>query len=301
MSTLQSTQTAAAPVTTAASDTPIIAAATTPAVAAPATAAAVSTNADIASKTETANGETKPEPAEEKSALNERPRIWRSDTEKIIEEATRPLDTVADALQRPYVQKTLSSNLMEIMAWDLMETMTTENEYNQHIRRFLNILLGDDPETAHLELIDNYNMEDVRARDQLLQLVYESLARSDEFLHRVDESRSKITFAIEQRNQLKTRMEKTAGTAELLKGLEDARAQYKASWQRARELAVALDPDTPGPQLDSSDSADQRSKLQEERDRLYAEAVDKSNQIHNLLECARQLQLTSAQLLQVSK
>ncbi|KAJ1940945.1 hypothetical protein EC988_006890, partial [Linderina pennispora] len=34
-------------------------------------------------------------------------------------------------------------------------------------------------------------------------------------------------------------------TAELLKGLEDARAQYKASWQRARELAVALDPDTP--------------------------------------------------------
>ncbi|KAJ1952718.1 hypothetical protein EC988_003399 [Linderina pennispora] len=220
MSTLQSTQTAAAPVTTAASATPIIAAATTPAVAAPATAAAVSTNADIASKTEAVNGETKPEPAEEKSALNERPRIWRSDaphpplpkdTEKIIEEATRPLDTVADALQRPYVQKTLSNNLMEIMAWDLMETMTTENEYNQHIRRFLNILLGDDPETAHLELIDNYNMEDVRARDQLLQLVYESLARSDEFLHRVDESRSKITFAIEQRNQLKTRMEKTAG------------------------------------------------------------------------------------------
>ncbi|KAJ1942073.1 hypothetical protein FBU59_003307 [Linderina macrospora] len=90
-------------------------------------------------------------------------------------------------------------------------------------------------------------------------------------------------------------------TAELLKGLEDARAQYKASWQRARDLAVALDPSTSGTQPSDSDSSDELSKLQEERDRLYAEAMDKSDQVHGLLERVRQLQLTSAQLLQISK
>ncbi|KAJ2378358.1 hypothetical protein GGI05_006733, partial [Coemansia sp. RSA 2603] len=63
------------------------------------------------------------------------------------------------------------------MSWNLMELLTTENEYNQHIRRFLNIIIGDDPDTAHLELVDSYNLQDVTLRDQLLQLVQESLSR----------------------------------------------------------------------------------------------------------------------------
>ncbi|KAJ2079060.1 hypothetical protein H4R24_004040 [Coemansia sp. RSA 988] len=123
-------------------------------------------------------------------------------------EATRPLDDIPDALGRSYVQKSLSNNLLEMMAWNLMETLAAENEYNQHIRRFLNILLGDDPDTAQLELIDVYNVQEAAHRDQLVQLVQESLSRSDEFLYRISKSRDKVTFAIEQRAQLKRRMQK---------------------------------------------------------------------------------------------
>ncbi|KAI8318072.1 hypothetical protein GQ54DRAFT_247806, partial [Martensiomyces pterosporus] len=146
-----------------------------------------------------------------------RPRIWNpssphialpKDTKEVIEEATRPLDDIRDAMSRPYVKKSLNSSLMDVMAWNLMEALTTENEYNQHIRRFLNILIGDDPDTAHLELIDGYNMQEATIRDQLLQLVQESLSRSDEFLHRINESRDKIAFAIEQKTQLKHQLDK---------------------------------------------------------------------------------------------
>ncbi|KAJ2843788.1 hypothetical protein J3B02_005164, partial [Coemansia erecta] len=126
--------------------------------------------------------------------------------------ATKPLDDIRDAMSRPHVQKSLNNNMMEIMAWDLMELMTAENEYNQHIRRFLNIILEDDPDTAHLELIDSSNMQEVALRDQLLQLVQESLSRSDEFLYRVSESRDKVAFAIEQRTQLKNQLDKAASS-----------------------------------------------------------------------------------------
>ncbi|KAJ2613379.1 hypothetical protein EV177_002555 [Coemansia sp. RSA 1804] len=94
------------------------------------------------------------------------------------------------------------------MAWNLMESITAENEYNQHIRRFLNILLGDDPDNAHIELVDEYNVQEVSLRDQLLQLAQESLSRSDEFLYRISESRDKVVFAIEQKMQLKRQLEK---------------------------------------------------------------------------------------------
>ncbi|PIA14280.1 hypothetical protein COEREDRAFT_82806 [Coemansia reversa NRRL 1564] len=159
----------------------------------------------------------------DKEASNEllelppRPRIWNRsephaplprDTEETIKEATRPLTDIPDALGRSHVQKSLSNNLLEMIAWDLMETLTAENEYNQHIRRFLNILLGDDPDTAHMELIDVYNVQEAAHRDQLVQLVQESLSRSDEFLYRISKSRDKVTFAIEQRRQLKRRMQK---------------------------------------------------------------------------------------------
>ncbi|KAJ2683196.1 hypothetical protein IWW39_005635 [Coemansia spiralis] len=150
-----------------------------------------------------------------------RPRIWSQsaqhaplprDTEEIIEEATRPLADIPDAMSRPYVQKGLGNKMLEIMSWSLMEALTAENDYNQHIRRFLNILLGDDPDTAHLELIDNYNAQEAALRDQLLQLVQESLSRSDEFLYRISESRDRVAFAVEQKSQLKHQLEKIANS-----------------------------------------------------------------------------------------
>ncbi|KAJ1728034.1 hypothetical protein LPJ61_004256 [Coemansia biformis] len=156
-------------------------------------------------------------PAEEPLA---RQRIWHRgaphaplprDTEETIDEAARPLAGISDALSRSHVQKSLNNNMLEIMAWDLMEALDTENEYNQHIRRFLNILLGDDPDTAHLELIDGYNAQESAYRDQLVQLVQESLSRSDEFLHRMTKSRDKVTFAIEQKMQLKRQLERAGG------------------------------------------------------------------------------------------
>ncbi|KAJ2603263.1 hypothetical protein H4R99_000758 [Coemansia sp. RSA 1722] len=162
------------------------------------------------------------QPLRSSEPIDDKSRIWSSlaphaslpkDTEDIIEEATKPLEDIRDAMSRPHVQKSLNNNMLEIMAWDLMELMTTENDYNQHIRRFLNILLGDDPDTAHLELIDSNNMQDVSLRDQLMQLVQESLSRSDEFLYRVSESRDRVAFAIEQRTQLKSQLDKVAANA----------------------------------------------------------------------------------------
>ncbi|KAJ2820329.1 hypothetical protein FBU31_005260, partial [Coemansia sp. 'formosensis'] len=126
--------------------------------------------------------------------------------------ATRPLADISDAMSRPYVQKGLNNKMLEIMSWNLMEALTAENDYNQHIRRFLNILLGDDPDTAHLELIDCYNVQEAALRDQLLQLVQESLSRSDEFLYRMSESRDRVAFAVEQKSQLKHQLEKAANT-----------------------------------------------------------------------------------------
>ncbi|KAI7834338.1 hypothetical protein BX661DRAFT_177034 [Kickxella alabastrina] len=102
---------------------------------------------------------------------------------------------------RSHVQKGLNNNSLEIMSWNLMELVTAENEYNQHIRRFLSILLGDDPETADLELIDSNSLQ---------ELVQESLSCSDEFLHRISESRDKVAFTIEQRTQLKHQLDKAA-------------------------------------------------------------------------------------------
>ncbi|KAJ1899104.1 hypothetical protein LPJ66_002321 [Kickxella alabastrina] len=151
--------------------------------------------------------------------IEERLRIWdRStphaplpkDTEDIIEESTRPLENIRDAMGRSHVQKGLNNNSLEIMSWNLMELLTAENEYNQHIRRFLSILLGDDPETADLELIDSSSLQEVALRDSLLQLVQESLSCSDEFLHRISESRDKVAFTIEQRTQLKHQLDKAA-------------------------------------------------------------------------------------------
>ncbi|KAJ2138202.1 hypothetical protein IW136_003217 [Coemansia sp. RSA 678] len=148
-----------------------------------------------------------------------RQRIWYKsaphaslprDTEDIISEATRPLVDIPDALSRPHVQTSLNNNLLEVMAWNLMESLTAENEYNQHIRRFLNIIIGDDPDTAHLELFDTQDMQESTYHDQLLQLVQESLSRSDEFLYRVTKSRDRVVYAMEQKMQLKRQLDKAS-------------------------------------------------------------------------------------------
>ncbi|KAJ2075712.1 hypothetical protein GGI09_008574, partial [Coemansia sp. S100] len=245
---------------------------------------------------------------------------------------------IPDAMSRPYVQNGLSNKMLEVMSWGLMEAMTAENDCNQHIRRFLNILLGDDPDTAHLELIDNYNIQEAALYDQLLQLVHESLSRSDEFLYRMSESRDRIALVIEQKSQLKHHLDKIANssaeavaavqdlmrdtallfdqacrlnsqllhidalvsdedTRAQLKMLEERKAQYKASLERARNLARGL-ADSAYEQT-SSEGGDNLASLQTERDLLFAQALDKSEQIRKLLDCVRQMQLTSAQLLHI--
>ncbi|KAI7826335.1 hypothetical protein BX661DRAFT_225055 [Kickxella alabastrina] len=77
-------------------------------------------------------------------------------------------------------------------------------------------------------------------------------------------------------------------TRTLLRDLDKCKRQFKVSLEHARELAV---------RLDNSDAM--MGGLQRERDRLYEEAVDKAEQIRKLLDCVRQIQLTSAQLLQI--
>ncbi|KAJ2747405.1 hypothetical protein GGI20_000543 [Coemansia sp. BCRC 34301] len=78
--------------------------------------------------------------------------------------------------------------------------------------------------------------------------------------------------------------------------LEDSKAQYRTSLERARRLASGLDDGTHSPLGHEGDSL---SILQRERDLLLAQALDKSEQMRRLLDCVRQMQLTSAQLLQM--
>ncbi|KAJ1990554.1 hypothetical protein GGI25_001772 [Coemansia spiralis] len=87
----------------------------------------------------------------------------------------------------------------------------------------------------------------------------------------------------------------------LFKNLEQCKSKYKESLAHAQSLSVALETSAQSIDLHlhQSSSDIQLEKLQKERDTLYEEAVDKSEQIRRLLDCARQLQLTSAQLLQI--
>ncbi|KAJ1895692.1 hypothetical protein LPJ81_004906 [Coemansia sp. IMI 209127] len=90
-------------------------------------------------------------------------------------------------------------------------------------------------------------------------------------------------------------------TISLFKGLEKCEREYKESLSRARSLAVALETDSRANDgvIGEGSSKMQLEELQRERNGLHAEAVVKSEEIHRLLDCARQLQLTSAQLLQI--
>ncbi|KAJ2324503.1 hypothetical protein GGH92_010667, partial [Coemansia sp. RSA 2673] len=82
-----------------------------------------------------------------------------------------------------------------------------------------------------------------------------------------------------------------------LKMLEERKAQYKASLERARNLTRELADSAY--ERTSSEGGDNLASLQTERDLLLAQAFDKSEQIRKLLDCVRQMQLTSAQLLHI--
>ncbi|KAJ2660799.1 hypothetical protein IWW48_002782 [Coemansia sp. RSA 1200] len=90
-------------------------------------------------------------------------------------------------------------------------------------------------------------------------------------------------------------------TLSLFKGLERCKHEYKESLLHTRNMvaAVASDSHASNEMDDEDGSKPQLEKLQRVRDELHSEAVEKSEQIRRLLDCARQLQLTSAQLLQI--
>ncbi|KAJ2843245.1 hypothetical protein GGI22_007275 [Coemansia erecta] len=90
-------------------------------------------------------------------------------------------------------------------------------------------------------------------------------------------------------------------TRSLFKGLEKCKHEYKESLLRARSLAVARETGFRASDgaIGEGNSKMQIEELQRVRNELHAEAVEKSDEIHRLLDCARQLQLTSAQLLQI--
>ncbi|KAJ1849967.1 hypothetical protein LPJ73_003630 [Coemansia sp. RSA 2703] len=87
-------------------------------------------------------------------------------------------------------------------------------------------------------------------------------------------------------------------TRSMLRDLDSCKRQYKSSLERARGLFKDLEiKNTNTGDATATDS--NIEELREERDKLYAEAVDKAEQIRMLLDCVRQIQLTSTQLLQI--
>ncbi|KAJ2554362.1 hypothetical protein EV175_002610 [Coemansia sp. RSA 1933] len=90
-------------------------------------------------------------------------------------------------------------------------------------------------------------------------------------------------------------------TQSLFKGLENCRREYKESLLRARSLAAEFEADSRANDgtIGDDSSRMQIEGLQRERNELHIEAVEKSEEVRRLLDCARQLQLTSAQLLQI--
>lgn len=92
----------------------------------------------------------------------------------------------------------------------------------------------------------------------------------------------------------------------LLSDLEQARTQYKLSLDRTRTLAKALEKEevsqqttTAAAETGSDQPTDRLDKLQKEHGMLRKQALEKSEQVRKLLDCVRQIQLTSAQLLQI--
>ncbi|KAJ2289731.1 hypothetical protein IWW55_006230, partial [Coemansia sp. RSA 2706] len=92
------------------------------------------------------------------------------------------------------------------------------------------------------------------------------------------------------------------GSADLqaqLANLAQSRRQYKESLAGARAcvsggLSSALDQPREQPDVD-----DATESLQQARDELHCEAIAKSEEIRQLLNCMRQVQLASAQLVRM--
>ncbi|KAJ2759176.1 hypothetical protein IWQ56_005807 [Coemansia nantahalensis] len=83
----------------------------------------------------------------------------------------------------------------------------------------------------------------------------------------------------------------------LLAGLEQSRTQYKEALARARSLAAAAAAASGSGQAERSDG--RLEELETERARLRGESQARSDELRRLLDCMRQVQLTSAQLLQL--
>ncbi|KAJ2847074.1 hypothetical protein J3B02_004253 [Coemansia erecta] len=84
-----------------------------------------------------------------------------------------------------------------------------------------------------------------------------------------------------------------------LRELARCKNQYKQSLERARSLVDALEADEAESEAMVGTSESRLEHLQQKRDQLHAEAVDKAEEIRMLLDCVKQIQLTSAQLLQI--
>ncbi|PIA14281.1 hypothetical protein COEREDRAFT_82808 [Coemansia reversa NRRL 1564] len=88
-------------------------------------------------------------------------------------------------------------------------------------------------------------------------------------------------------------------TGLLLEGLDQCRRQYKQSLSRARNIVLAHKVCDLDGVAGSSETGDDINDLHWEREHLRKEAVAKSEEIRRLLDCMRQIQLTSAQLMQM--
>ncbi|KAJ2161920.1 hypothetical protein GGF46_001111 [Coemansia sp. RSA 552] len=90
------------------------------------------------------------------------------------------------------------------------------------------------------------------------------------------------------------------GTRSLLEGLEHSKRQYQASLDCARGRIAALGTGSlPEAAAKADCPADTLEALVHERDRLREVSVAKAKEIHRLLGCMRQVQLVSAQLIQM--
>ncbi|KAJ2778494.1 hypothetical protein H4R18_004565 [Coemansia javaensis] len=90
------------------------------------------------------------------------------------------------------------------------------------------------------------------------------------------------------------------GAAPLLAELDRSRAQYKKTLARVRSAVAALEAAAPVQAAGAEGPGDRIEGLRQERSRLRQESEARSAEIHRLLGCMRQLQLTSAQLLQIA-
>ncbi|KAJ2079059.1 hypothetical protein H4R24_004039 [Coemansia sp. RSA 988] len=88
-------------------------------------------------------------------------------------------------------------------------------------------------------------------------------------------------------------------TGLLLEGLDQSRHQYKQSLSRARNVVLAHKACNLDGVTGSSEASEGIEDLLQEREHLREEAVARSEEMRKLLDCMRQIQLTSAQLVEM--